>query len=248
MPFSDLPGRVAEIRAKIDAARSRGGHGQVVRIVAVTKTHGPDAVLAALAAGISDIGENKVQEATGKQDALAGMAAMTGGMPAISASARPVTPSWHLIGHLQRNKVKFLDRFSVFHAVDSMRLAEAIDEFGQKQGKPIDVLVEANVSGEESKGGFGLRELEEVSALLAGKRGMRVIGVMTMAPFEAREKELRSVFAGAREARRLLTEAGLPANELSMGMSGDFEIAVEEGATMVRLGTVLFGERGTSTP
>jgi pyridoxal phosphate enzyme (YggS family) len=243
MPFSGLSDRVAEVRGKIDAARKRGGHGQEVRIVAVTKTHGPDAVLAALAAGLPDIGENKVQEAIGKQEALAARAAMTGGMPAIRQGAKPATPTWHLIGHLQRNKVKFLDRFSVFHAVDSIRLAEAIDEFGRKEGKPVDVLIEVNVSGESTKGGFSLAQIADSGSQMAEKGGMRVVGAMTMAPFEAKEKELRAVFAGAREAQKILREAGMPANELSMGMSGDYEVAVEEGATMVRLGTVLFGER-----
>lgn len=254
MPFSDLPGRVAEIRGRIDEARKRGGHGQDVRIVAVTKTHGPDAVLAALAAGIPDIGENKVQEAIGKQDSLAGKAAVTGGIPAVQSREvigqrsgerfEASGPRWHLIGHLQRNKVKFLDRFSVFHAVDSERLAVAIDEFGRTQAKPVEVLIEVNVSGEESKGGFTLEDIRDRSSKFEDRSGMRVAGVMTMAPFDADERTLRSVFSGAREARDVLRAAGLPANELSMGMSGDYEIAVEEGATMVRLGTILFGERG----
>jgi pyridoxal phosphate enzyme (YggS family) len=243
MPFSGLPDRVAEIRGKIDAARRRGGHGQDVRIVAVTKTHGPDAVIAALEAGLIDIGENKVQEAVGKQDALAGRAAITGGMQAIVAGSAPRAPRWHLIGHLQRNKVKFLDRFSLFHAVDSVRLADAVNELGEKRGIAVDVLLEVNVSGESSKHGFSLSQMEEVRGQVAEKRGIRVIGVMTMAPFEADEATLRRVFAGARDACELCRQAGMPTQELSMGMSGDYEVAVEEGATMVRLGTVLFGER-----
>jgi uncharacterized pyridoxal phosphate-containing UPF0001 family protein len=109
----------------------------------------------------------------------------------------------------------------------------------------VDVLVQVNVSGEETKGGFEPDEWESMAGLLAGLDGLRVRGVMTMAPFEADEKVLRSVFAGARRARELLTKAGMPAEDLSMGMSNDYEIAVEEGATMVRLGTVLFGARAT---
>jgi pyridoxal phosphate enzyme (YggS family) len=239
MQFPELPSRLAEVRQRIDAARARGGHGQSVSIVAVTKTHGPDAVLAALEGGVADIGENKVQEAIGKQESLAGKAAITGGMLAVSGKA----PRWHLIGHLQRNKVKFLDRFSLFHAVDSERLAAEIDAFGLKQAKPVDVLIEVNVSGEESKGGFSLKQLVAGSEELVARRGMRVVGAMTMAPFDADEATLRAVFGGAREAREVLKQAGLPAIELSMGMSGDYEVAVEEGATMVRLGTVLFGTR-----
>ncbi len=249
MPFQDLPDRVAEIRQRIQAAQARGGHGQDVRIVAVTKTHGPDAVLAAMAAGVRDIGENKVQEALEKQESLAMRAAMTGGIPAITARATPPNVmaaglQWHLIGHLQRNKVKHLGRFALFHAVDSARLADAIDQFAAAQGRVVDVLLEVNVSGEESKGGFSPGDLQGEAARLAGRSGLRVVGVMTMAPFDADEATLRAVFAGARNARQVVAAAGHPARELSMGMSGDYEIAVEEGATMVRLGTVLFGERG----
>lgn len=247
MPFSGLPGRVAEIREKIAAAARRGGHGQDVRIVAVTKTHGPEAVIEAVACGIRDVGENKVQEALGKQQALAGRAAVTGGMQAVGQA-----PVWHLIGHLQTNKVKFLDRFALFHAVDSARLADAIVAQGRKQGRTFDVLLEVNVSGEVSKGGFAPEQVaREADRLLAAMAvggdggGIRVIGAMTMAPFEADEATLRTVFRGAREAQGGLRAAGWPAIELSMGMSGDYEVAVEEGATMVRLGTVLFGERGT---
>ena len=239
MPFSGLPERVAAVREKIAAASKRGGHGSAVRIVAVTKTHGPDAVLAALACGLTDIGENKVQEALGKQESLAGKAAVTGGMAAIGAAL----PSWHLIGHLQRNKVKFLDRFALFHAVDSDRLADAIAAAGVAKGRPFDVLLEVNVSGEASKGGFAPDALAREADRLAGRDGIRVRGVMTMAPLAADERTLRHVFGGAREAREAVRRAGHPATELSMGMSGDYEVAVEEGATMVRLGTVLFGER-----
>ncbi len=227
MHFPGLVERVAEVRGRIGAAVERGGHGQTVRIVAVTKTHGPEAVTAAVAAGLGHVGENKVQEAIGKQDALGGRAGAT----------------WHLIGHLQRNKVKYLDRFSLFHAVDSSRLADAIEQFGRKQANPVDVLLEVNVSGEASKGGFEPGELEREVARIGTMRGLRVTGVMTMAPLDADEGTLRRVFSGARAARDVCIAAGLPARELSMGMSGDYEIAVEEGATMVRLGTILFGER-----
>jgi hypothetical protein len=228
MLFPGLSDRVAEVRQRIDAARQRGGHGQEVRIVAVTKTHGPGAVAAVVAAGVTDIGENKVQEAIGKQDALRD-----------AALAR-----WHLIGHLQRNKVKFIERFSLFHALDSARLADAIDEFGRRRGVAVPVLIEVNVSGEASKGGYAPDDLTAEADRLAAMRGIRVDGVMTMAPEGADEQTLRRVFAGARAAREACRVAGHPAGELSMGMSGDFEVAVEEGATMVRLGTILFGERG----
>lgn len=232
MPFSALPERVAELREKIEAARLRGGHGQRVRIVAVTKTHGPEAVTAAVAAGLTDIAENKVQEAIGKQDGLRG---------GFGEEVKGVR--WHLIGHLQRNKVKFLDRFDLFHALDSARLADEINTFGTKRGKPVDVLLEVNVSGEGTKGGYLLETVRGEAERLAGFAGLRVQGVMTMAPFDADEATLRRVFTGARAAREICVTAGLPAGEMSMGMSGDYQVAVEEGATMVRLGTILFGER-----
>lgn len=225
MLFPELGGRVAAVKERIDAAAKRGGHGQKVTVVAVTKTHGPEAVSAARAAGIDDIGENRVQEALSKMSQV------------------PEAVRWHLIGHLQRNKVKSLDAFILFHALDSSRLADAVNRFGEERGKPVDVLVQVNPAGEETKGGFEMRDMEAESARLAGMTGLRVRGAMTIAPLGAGEPELRKTFAAVREARRVLSEAGHPATELSMGMSDDFEIAVEEGATMVRLGSILFGAR-----
>lgn len=232
MAFPDLAERVAEVRGRIAQAVARGGHAQQVRLIAVTKTHGPEAVEAAWAAGVTDVGENKVQEALGKQDALADSAATRGGM------------RWHLIGHLQTNKAKALSRFALFHALDRDGLVDAARDAARKAGKPVEVLVQVNVSGEESKGGYEPPALGALAARLAAMPELVVRGVMTMAPFDAEERVLRAVFAGARGARDLLRDAGLPAEELSMGMSGDYEVAVEEGATLVRLGTILFGARG----
>jgi len=229
MPFCDVPSRVAEVRARIAAAVERGGHSQQVTIVAVTKTHGPEAVRAAWDAGLADVGENRIQEATSK-------------MRDVELPVR-----WHLIGHLQRNKVKSLEGFSLVHSIDSARLADAVSEFGVSRGAPMDVLVQVNVVGEESKGGFSLAELPAEVERFHARAGLRVRGVMTMAPLDADEATLRRVFAGARGARELLCAAGFAATELSMGMSNDYEVAVEEGATMVRLGTILFGARGGGT-
>ena len=225
MPFSDLPERLREVRDRIDAARTRGSRENPVTIVAVTKTHGPDAVQAAFDAGLGDVGENRVQEAVPKMDA-------------VSVSVR-----WHLIGHLQRNKVKSLPRFDLLHSVDSTRLADAVHEVGAANGTPIACLAQVNVVGEETKGGFEPNEWEAEAERLRGLAGIRVRGVMTMAPLDANEATLRRVFAGARKARDVFRAAGHEATELSMGMSNDYEIAVEEGATLVRLGTILFGAR-----
>ncbi len=225
MPFPELGARVAAVRERIEAAVKRGGHGQSVTIVAVTKTHGPEAVRAAFAAGIADIGENRVQEALGK----------------IEQVREPV--SWHLIGHLQRNKVKSLDAFALFHALDSLRLAEAVDRVGLGRGSPVDVLVQVNPAREETKGGFATTEVAELGQRLRDYAGLRIRGAMTIARLGADEKELRETFGAVRDTCRILADAGHPATEMSMGMSQDFEIAVEEGATMVRLGSILFGAR-----
>jgi pyridoxal phosphate enzyme (YggS family) len=150
---------------------------------------------------------------------------------------------WHLIGHLQRNKVKSLEHFVLLHSLDSARLADAVCEYGIARGRAVDALVELNLSGEESKGGYTISELLPEAERLATLSGIRVRGVMTMASFTATDSELHRTFAEAREARDVLAGAGHPATELSMGMSNDYEIAVEEGATMVRLGTTLFGAR-----
>jgi pyridoxal phosphate enzyme (YggS family) len=225
MAFPGLAERVSDVRARIEGARAQGGHGQQVTIVAVTKTHGPEAARAAYEAGLHDVGENKVQEALKK-------------MAAVDVPVR-----WHLIGHLQRNKVKALEQFVLLHSLDSPRLADAVCEFGIARGRAVDVLLELNLTGEASKGGYTLSEMLPEAERLVSLSGIRVRGVMTMASFSATESQLHQTFAEAREAREDLVAAGHPAEELSMGMSNDYEIAVEEGATLVRLGTTLFGAR-----
>jgi PLP dependent protein len=216
---------VTEVRARIAEARARGGHGQQVALVAVTKTHGADAVEAVWRAGVSDVGENRVQEAEVK-------------MAQVTAPVR-----WHLIGHLQRNKARNALRFALFHGLDSERLAVALHDEAVKAGHTLDVLVQVNVSGEESKSGVPVAEVAMFADRLHALTSLRVRGVMTMAPFDAEERVLREVFGGARTARDVVRAAGHAADWLSMGMSGDYEVAVEEGATHVRLGTVLFGSR-----
>ncbi|GJG87704.1 YggS family pyridoxal phosphate enzyme [Gemmatimonadetes bacterium T265] len=223
---SAVADRVAEARARIADAVRRGGHGQHVTLVAVTKTHGPDVVADAWAAGVHDVGENRVQEALGK----------------IAAVDVPVR--WHLIGHLQRNKVRQVDRFALIHSCDSARLADALHEHGVARRRPVDVLLQVNVSGETSKGGYDVDLLRPEAERLTTQAGVVVRGVMTIAPLDADERTLRAIFAGSRAARAVLADVGHPAVDLSMGMSGDYEIAVEEGATLVRLGSALFGARG----
>jgi pyridoxal phosphate enzyme (YggS family) len=227
MSFPDLSERLATVRHVIERAQTRGGHGQRVTIIAVTKTHGPEAVRAAWDAAVHDVGENKVQEATAK-------------MALVDVPVR-----WHLIGHLQRNKARQLDGFALVHACDSPRLADALHAHGVARKRPVDVLLQVNVSGEATKGGHHPDDVRAEGERLSTMPGVVVRGVMTMAPFGAEERVLRATFAGAREARAVLREVGHPADELSMGMSEDYAVAVEEGATMVRLGTILFGPRET---
>lgn len=225
MSFTNLAERVAEVRERVAAAVARGGHQQDVTLVAVTKTHGPEAVHAAWDAGVRDVGENRLQEATAKMERV------------------DVPVRWHVIGHLQRNKVKALDNVVLVHSLDSARLADALCAYGLARGRAVDVLVQVNASGEASKGGYAPDEIVPEAERLTGLVGVRVRGVMTMAPYDVGEDVLRATFAGARSARDALRAAGHPADELSMGMSNDYQVAVEEGATLVRLGTVLFGAR-----
>ena len=227
MPFLDLPDRLREVRDRIDAAARRGGRdGRAVRIVAVTKTHGPDALQAAWDAGLQDIGENKVQEALGKMDAL------------------QLPFRWHLIGHLQRNKVKHLARFHLFHSLDRPALADTVASHAAAEGRVVDCLMQVNIAGEETKGGYEPGDVAAEADRLRALTSLRLRGVMTMAPFDADESVLRRVFSGARDTVEALRRRGhTDACELSMGMTQDYEIAVEEGATIVRLGTVLFGAR-----
>ncbi len=197
-----------------------------MRIVAVTKTHGPEAVRAAAAAGLDAVGENRVQEALAKQEACPDVAV-----------------AWHLIGALQRNKVRHAaGRFALIHSVDRLDLAGEIDRRSEG-GTPQAVLVQVNCSAEPQKGGV---EPAGLLPLLDGIRpmpGVLVRGLMTMAAFDAPEDEVRRTFRQLRALRDTAVAAGHDLPELSMGMSDDYPTAVEEGATMIRLGTALFGAR-----
>ncbi len=218
-----------EVRERIERARERGGRRDPVTLVAVTKTHPADVVRAAREAGVEDVGENRVPEL---EDKVAEV-----GRDAVR---------WHLIGHLQRNKVrKALPLFDLLHSLDSLRLAETVSGEAAWAGTTARVLVQVNTAGEETKGGFAPDEALDAVARICALPGLAVEGLMTMAPFTDDQAVLRGAFG---RTRRLWEEAarqvaGFRALHLSMGMSNDFEIAVEEGSTLVRVGTVLFGER-----
>jgi PLP dependent protein len=224
-----LAGRVAAVRERIERARERAGRSAAVTLVAVTKTHPAAVVEAAIRAGVADVGENRVQELEEKVAAV--------GRGAVR---------WHLIGHLQRNKVaKALPLFDLLHSLDSLRLAQALSDAAVKTGVTVRALVEVNSAGEESKGGVPAAEAVEVVGRMAALPGLELLGMMTMAPFTDDVPVLRRAFAATRELCEATARQvpGFRGEELSMGMSNDFEIAVEEGATLVRVGSSIFGER-----
>lgn len=221
------------VRERIAAAARRSGRDPgAVRVVAVTKGHPPAAIEAALAAGLRDIGENRVEELQRKA-------------PLFEAG----TVTWHAIGHIQRRKAAGAARLAaLIHSVDSLRLAEKLSRLGEAHGQRIPILVQVNASGEATKGGFPAasapHEAVDGIARVAGLPGLRVEGLMTMAPFVADEATLRATFRTTRAVLEAASEIdGVEGRELSMGMSNDYEVAVEEGSTMVRLGTTLLGPR-----
>ncbi|GIW19129.1 MAG: YggS family pyridoxal phosphate enzyme [Tepidiforma sp.] len=225
---TSIADRAAGVRQRIARACERAGRDPgEVRLIAVSKTFGPEAVAEALAAGVTDFGENRVQEALPKIAAVAGVAAERG-LPA---------PRWHMVGHLQSNKARAAaGAFAILHGIDSTRLLDVLERTAGD--RIIPVLLEVNVAGEATKYGFAP---DDVAAALAYARGLsrvRVEGLMTVAPPVRDPEEARPVF---RQLAGLARECGL--RELSMGMTGDFEVAIEEGATMVRIGRAIFGER-----
>jgi len=226
MEYPDLPGRLARVRETVARHQSVAGWTHPVRIIAVTKGHGPAAVRAAADAGLEDVGENRVQEALEKQNQV--------------AEARVV---WHLIGALQRNKARHaVGRFALIHSVDRPDLAAELDRRSAPDSRQR-ILVQVNCSDEPQKGGV---EPGALPALLDGLHALQrleVVGLMTMSALTDDTDEQRRAFRRLRELRNAAERGGHSLPELSMGMSGDYPVAVEEGATMMRLGTVLFGER-----
>lgn len=218
-----------EVNRRIAAACGRAGRSpSEVDIVAVTKTHGAEVVDEARAAGLRIVGENKVQEAAWKKPA--------------SASG----PEWHLIGHLQGNKVRHaLELFDCIHSVDTAKLADRINFIADEMGASPRILLEVNVSGEKSKSGMRSEDVESVARHIVEEcPRVTLEGLMTMAPFSENPEDARPYFRRLREIRDSVQDRlNIALPRLSMGMSGDYEVAVEEGATWVRLGTVLFGER-----
>ncbi|UCG42285.1 MAG: YggS family pyridoxal phosphate-dependent enzyme [candidate division WOR-3 bacterium] len=221
---------LGHLEERIRAACDRAGRSRdEIRLVAVTKTRSPADIMAAAASGISDIGENRVQEAAGKK-------------PLVTA---PLV--WHLVGHLQRNKArKALDIFSVFHSVDSVRIARELQRRCQQTGTEVKVLVEVNTSGEPTKFGVDPELVAPLVEQVLDQSLLELVGLMTIGPgWAVQDPEAsRPCFrALARLAQRTRQQFGIPLPQLSMGMSADYEQAIEEGATIVRIGTAIFGPR-----
>jgi len=234
----ELRGRVEEISRRIaEATRASGRSPGAVKLVAVTKTHPAELVQLAAECGISHVGENRVQEATVKIAEFAHS-------PAAGAL------QWHLIGHLQSNKAKVaVKHFELIHSVDSLSLAQELNRHAAAAGKVQRVLLQANVSGEESKFGFPPEDAPMIiDGILESCPALQVEGLMTIAPLLDNAEQARPHFAALRRlrdelAKRYAGENRLNLHELSMGMTGDFEAAIAEGATLVRIGSALFGAR-----
>jgi PLP dependent protein len=225
---------IALIRERIAAAAQRAGRNPAdITLMAVSKTFPPELIRDAYSAGIRVFGENRVQDFAGKAGALRDLA----------------DAEWHLIGHLQSNKVaKAVELFGAVDSVDSVRLAERLNSFAEAAGKTLSVLIEINVGGEEAKSGIapGAEELEQI--LLGARRwkSLTIRGLMTVPPYTEDPEGARAYFRLLREIRDGIAFRRLPAitmETLSMGMSHDFEVAIEEGSTCVRVGTAIFGER-----
>ena len=226
--MSDIATRLATVQATIAEAAARAGRkADDIALVAVAKTQAPEAVQEAIDAGQLLFGENRVQEAKAK-------------IPLLPSRAR-----WHFIGHLQKNKIRHaLPLFELIHGIDSLELARDLDRIAAEAGAFPRALLEVNVAGEGSKFGFAPAQLpEQMEALLALER-VQIDGLMCIPPPVPRAEEARRYFVLLRELRdRLETAGGVPLRQLSMGMSGDYPVAIEEGATLVRVGSAIFGER-----
>jgi len=227
--LGQLASNLAAVRSRIaDAERRSGRPPGSVTLIGVVKTLAAETLSGAVSLGLADLGENRVQEAEGHQRTVARTAAR-----------------WHMIGHLQRNKAgRALELFDVVHGVDDAELARALDRRAQAVGRRLPVLLEVNVSGERTKFGVAPDAAAALAEAVEALPGVELRGLMTVGAAAAAPEQARPGFASLRELRDALSaRLGRPLPELSMGMSGDYEVAVEEGATMVRVGTALFGAR-----
>ncbi|WP_336772684.1 YggS family pyridoxal phosphate-dependent enzyme [Paenibacillus sp. MMO-58] len=231
--------RIEEVERRVVAACELSGRSrEELNIIAVTKYVSLETAQAAHQLGLRHLGENRWQDAKEKWEAISGSAMGEDGGQAV----------WHFIGSLQTNKVKdVIGKFTYIHSLDRLSLAQAIDKRASQLGLTVPCFVQVNVSGEQSKHGLDPEQLPAFLEELKELSSLRIIGLMTMAPYETEAEETRPIFRSLRKLRDEMNErAILPESmtELSMGMSGDFEVAIEEGATWIRLGTILVGKEG----
>lgn len=230
--FEELRERLAEVRRSIETSASRAGRNPAeIKLVAVSKTHPAETLRRAIKAGVNNLGENRVQEADEK----------------IAELGRDST-RWHLIGHLQANKARrAVALFDVIHSLDSVSLAERLDRLCEEAGRDeLSVLLQVDLAGEASKSGVSVEELPELVRAVGACRYLRLTGFMTLPPFFEDTELVRPYYRRLRELRDEYRERaafGVNDGELSMGMSHDYAVAIEEGATFVRIGTAIFGER-----
>lgn len=224
---------VNAIFKRISGAAMRAGRGpEEVRLIGVTKFIQSDAVVEAVESGLRDLGENRVQEAQGK-------------IPDVLSKTKGCVVTWHMIGHLQKNKVKTaVELFDLIHSVDSMDLADSINKHAERVEKVQRVMIQVKLSGEEAKYGISIDNCIDFIGEVTRLKNLRLEGLMTIPPFSENPGDSRPYFKELRRLRDEALDAGYETvDELSMGMSNDFEVAIEEGATMVRVGTAIFGER-----
>jgi pyridoxal phosphate enzyme (YggS family) len=229
--MSDIETRLKHVKDQIsEAAAACGRDPETVKLVAVSKTVPTDRILAAIKAGVTDLGENYVQEARKKIEAL-----------------REEDVSWHFIGHLQSNKAKYAIRlFNLMHSIDSLKLAKELSKRASGIGKVQKILVQVNISGEATKSGIDTERALDLVRQIAPLENVSIRGLMTMPPFFNAPEKVRPYFKALKKLQDLIRDEAIPnvhMEELSMGMSGDFIAAIEEGATLVRVGTAIFGER-----
>lgn len=229
-----MRGRLERITARIEeAARRAGRQASDITLIGISKTMPAAVVVEAIAAGLRHLGENRVQEAHLK-------------IPEVSRLAGPTADriTWHIVGHLQSNKARrAVELFSVIHSVDSLDLARRLSRAAAELGRDTRVLLQVDLAGEPTKHGVVPDGLAELASQVAGLPGLTLCGLMTLPPLFEKPEDGRPYFRRLREIREGLAGRGVSLPELSMGMSNDFEIAIEEGATMVRVGRALFGER-----
>jgi pyridoxal phosphate enzyme (YggS family) len=229
--MKSIKDRLGSVKDRIKkAAMDCGRNPDSVRLITVSKTVSPAIVQEAIEAGATILGENYVQEARDKIGTLS------------NSETR-----WHFIGHLQSNKAKYAVKlFDLIHSVDSIKLARELNKQAQKDGKIQKILIQINISQEKTKSGIPVDETADIIQAISGFENIKIKGLMTMPPFFNQPDRVRPFFAALRELRDQLADRAIPGvslEELSMGMTGDFEVAIAEGATMVRVGTAIFGER-----